>query len=152
MWLLLDSVRESMRAAQNAGQLPSAEKQEAFALSRSHTVAESRLVQTAGGTAAIEISGVLTKSPNLFAMLFGGGNTSYPELIEALAQAQADPSVESIELHIDSPGGHVDGLYAAMEAVKGTPKPTTAVVDKATSAAYMLASQADRIIARNKGE
>jgi ClpP class serine protease len=74
--------------------------------------------------------------------------TEYGYIIEASRQADADPEVESITYEINSPGGYVDGVMDASDAMRQVSKPTMAIVGSmAASAAYWLASQTDRIVA-----
>jgi signal peptide peptidase SppA len=98
------------------------------------------------GVALIPIEGILAKRMGLFQMICGG--QSYTSLQQDLAQALADPSVTSIILTIDSPGGTVDGCEAAGNAIFNarSQKPIVAYVDgKATSAAYWLGSAASQM-------
>jgi ClpP class serine protease len=85
------------------------------------------------------------------AWLFGEDNTTYGEIMQAVAEADADDTVDMINLRIDSPGGHVDGFFDAADAIKAAKKPVVAMVDNATSAAYGLAAQAGKIIAAGRG-
>jgi len=104
-------------------------------------------------TAVINIHGVLTDKPDFSAMFYGGGNTVYSDIISALVDADNDPSVKNIVLSVDSPGGNVVGMFDAMDAIRGTNKPTKAVIrNMAASAAYSLASQADEIVAHNRSD
>lgn len=60
----------------------------------------------------------------------------------------ASESVQTIVLHIDSPGGQVDGTEAFADAIAASSKEVIALVDgTCASAAYWLASAADKIIA-----
>lgn len=152
MWLLEASVRKTIEQAEKAGFMPSAEQQHQF---EARVSAEggvgSRILTMAGRSAEVSIKGVITKAPSFLAMIFGGGNTTYPEIIAALAEADRDDSVEDITLAIDSPGGHFDGLFDALAAIQATNKPVKAVISNlGASAAYALASQADEIIASNR--
>jgi ClpP class serine protease len=100
--------------------------------------------------ANIHVKGVITKEPNIIASLFGGGNVTYPDIIKAVNAADKDDSIESINLYIDSPGGHFDGLFDALEAIRKTKKPVKAIIHNlGASAAYAIASQADEIVAYN---
>ena len=154
MWLLTAAVRQAIEAAEAAGFVPSAEQQARY--EARYGLADgpgqgSRIMTVAGDTARIDVSGVLTKAPDFLAMIFGGGNVTYPEIVQALAEADADPEIKRAELRIDSPGGHVDGLFEAAAAIEGFGKPIKAVVaNQAASAAYTLASQADEIVATNR--
>lgn len=153
MWLLDQAVWESMRQVRLAGFDMTSEQREAFvALQTSDEVSTgSRILSIAGNNAEIMIEGVLTKNPDFFALFLGGGNTTYGEIISALAQVENDPAVDNIVLRIDSPGGSIDGLFSALEAIQKTTKPIKAVVtDLAASAAFALAAKADSIVATNK--
>lgn len=152
MWLLEASVRQAILQAQKAGVMPTVEQQANFEASRlSAGGASSRILSVAGSSAEVAIKGVITKAPSFLAMLFGGGNTTYPEIISALAEADSDPDIEDITLAIDSPGGHFDGLFDTLAAIQGTNKPVKAVVSNVgASAAYAIASQADEIVAANR--
>ena len=62
------------------------------------------------GVAVIPVIGVTAKKMNMFADISGGAST---ELIgRDIRAAINDPAVKSIILHIDSPGGTVDGTQA----------------------------------------
>lgn len=153
MWLLETSVRLAIQQAYKSGTLPTAQQQieyEArYAVSASETA--SRLLTVVGNNAEIEVKGVITKDPSFLAMLFGGGNTTYGEIIAALAEAEADATVDNITLAIDSPGGQFDGLFDALAAIQGTSKPVKALISNVgASAAYAIASQADEIVASNR--
>lgn len=146
MWLVEEKTLNAMTAAIRAGFTPNAESMERF------VAAESRIMAVAGNTAEIKISGVMTNQRDIIAMLFGGGNVTYPDIIDAIASANADPNVTDIVLAFGSaPGGSVDGMIDAMAAVQMSKKPIRATVsNSATSAAYGLASQAQSITAKNK--
>lgn len=152
MWLLEASVRQAILQAQKAGVMPTVEQQANFEASRlSGGASSSRILSVAGSSAEVAVKGVITKTPSFLAMLFGGGNTTYTEIISALAEADSDPDIEDITLAIDSPGGHFDGLFDTLAAIQGTKKPIKAVVSNVgASAAYAIASQADEIVAANR--
>lgn len=153
MWLLALSVKQAIEQAYSAGTLPTVEQQAAYETRYGLDGASdsSRVLTTAGDTAEIAISGVITKAPSFLAMLFGGGNVTYGEIVSALAEADKNPDVKRAELRIDSPGGHFDGLFDAIAAIQSFSKPLRAVVsNQAASAAYALASQADEITATNR--
>lgn len=74
------------------------------------------------------------------------GSQTMQRLITA---ADADPSVKSIVLWIDSPGGQVDGTEALANTVKSLKKPVVAYTDGLmASAAYWIGSSADEIISQ----
>jgi len=77
------------------------------------------------------------------------GLTSYEGIAAQLASMMADPNVSSVVLDINSPGGEATGMFGLAEAIRGYrgKKPIVASVnDVAASAAYGIASQADRIM------
>lgn len=152
MWLLEPSALEAMQKAIEAGVQPTTDQQAEFE-ARAFGANENgpRLLTAAGSSAEIAVSGVLTKSPDFLAMLFGGGNTTYADINAAIAAAEQDSAVEQIILKIDSPGGQFDGLFSTIEALQAAKKPVKAsVTNVAASAAYAIAAQADTIEAVNK--
>lgn len=77
------------------------------------------------------------------------GMTSYEGLEASINRALADDAVSRIVLDINSPGGEATGMARIAEAVRRAKakKPVIALVnDMAASAAYAIASQADRIL------
>lgn len=152
MWLLAAFVKQAIEQAYRNGVLPTAEQQVDYeARYGDYKGDASRVLAVAGDVAEITVSGVITNRPSLMAMLFGGGNVTYPEIIKALAEAQADPAVKRAEMKIDSPGGSIDGLFDTIAAMQGFNKPLKAVVhNQAASAAYSMAAQADEIVAANR--
>lgn len=153
MWLIDPETEKAITKATSEGYTPSSEELihfEAFSAASSEE-AESRIMSIAGDTAEIKIKGALTNSPNIMAMLFGGGNTTYQEIISAINSAEQNDDIKNIVLAVDSPGGSVDGLFMATEAIASAKKHIRAVVSNlATSAAYALVAQADEIVAVNE--
>jgi capsid assembly protease len=103
----------------------------------------------AGSTAEIRVEGVLTKRPDFWAWLLGGGNTTYTSIRQALAVAEQDPNVKTIVLAIDSPGGNVDGLFETLDAISSlrssSKKAIKVRAENAQSAAYGIAAAAGSI-------
>lgn len=101
-----------------------------------------------GDIAVVRLSGFISQKPNLFTLLFGG--TSSAEFASTIQAAMAEPSVGSVIMDVDSPGGEVFGVpeaAAAIRAARGS-KPLIALANPLmASAAYWLASQADEIVA-----
>ncbi len=151
MWLLDQSTYAKLLHAYTSGAPISVEQQQEFvAASLGASADGGRILSIAGDTAEITIAGVLTKTPDFFAKVFGNGNTTYAELISALATADADADVKKVILNVDSPGGTVDGMFEALEALEAFSKPLTArVANLAASAAFAIVSQADSIEATN---
>ncbi|MCK5606835.1 ATP-dependent Clp protease proteolytic subunit, partial [Candidatus Pacearchaeota archaeon] len=107
-----------------------------------------RMLATTGSNAEINIKGVLTNEPDFMARFFGGGNSTYKDIIQSIVLAEQDDNVKTITLKVDSPGGAMIGMVDAMDAIANATKPITAVVSgEALSAAYGLVSQAGTIIA-----
>ena len=153
MWLLEASVRQAIEQAQKSSFMPSAEQQSQFEArfgpSNVHDN-ENRILTVAGNNAEISVKGVITKTPSFMATLFGGGNTTYPDIVSAIAAAEINDTVSNITFAIDSPGGHFDGLFDALSAIKTAKKPTKAIIyNVGASAAFAIASQADEVIASN---
>lgn len=152
LWLLSQDAFEAMQEART-NCVPTVAELEAheatYALSADDVP---RIMSVAGDTAAIQINGVLTDAPDFFARFFGRGNTTYSEIIKSVAMAEMDPAIKTIQLKVNSPGGHAStGWLEAMQAIAGASKPVEALVgDMAASAAYGLVSQAGKITAQNK--
>ena len=152
MWLLEASVRKALEHAEKSGFTPSAEQISQFEARFGGDVSaqDNRLLTIAGENAAISIKGVITQTPSFMAMIFGGGNTSYPEINAAIAAAEQDDSITNITYEVDSPGGGFDGLFNTLAAMQSAKKPSKAMVSSlSASAAYAIASQADKIVASN---
>lgn len=150
MWLVVQSIYDDMQGARASGVNFTADQLAAFD-NQLQAADSSRVMALAGDKAEIHVKGVLTNTPDIFAMFFGGGNTTYPEITAALAEADANPDVKAITMRFDSGGGSISGMFDAIAAMQTTKKPIHAVVGTmAASAAYGLASQADTIEAHNR--
>lgn len=152
MWLLEPETLALMRDLTKAGFTPTADQQQEIvaALGRNED-GTPRILTKAGATARIEITGVLTQTPNIMALIFGGGNTVYSDITQAIADVEADKSVDAVDFFFDTPGGSTAGLFDAMTAIEAMTKPTRAIVgNMAASAGFILASQADKIVASNR--
>lgn len=105
---------------------------------------------TSDGIAVINISGTLVnRSSGMDAF---SGLTSYEELGNEILDAGTDDNIDSILLRIDSPGGEVAGVYDLADLIADVDKPVVASVDDAAfSAAYLLASAADKIYVTRTG-
>jgi len=148
MWFVLDSIRQQIEKAMSSGMQFTADEREAIEVKSG----SNGKLTLSGKSAVIPIEGVLTEKRDFFAAWFGGGNTTYPDIISAIKEADGSNDVEDIILAINSPGGNVNGLFPTMDAIRDAKKPVKALVrNMATSAAYGLASQADEIFASNRG-
>src|SRR5262245_43749290 len=110
-------------------------------------LANTRSVTVRDGVATIPVCGPLFRHAGLFTKLSGA--TSYEAIRKDLQQCLDDPSVQSILLHIDSPGGEAKGvadLAAAIYAARDV-KPIKCYVEQGCSAAYWLAAATSEIVA-----
>lgn len=85
------------------------------------------------------------------------GLQAYGDIAEAIATAMDDASVRGVILDVDSPGGEVGGLFDLVEQIQAirsaSAKPLWAVANEsALSAAYAIASAADRLYVTRTGE
>jgi signal peptide peptidase SppA len=104
-------------------------------------------VQAQGGIAVIPICGILAyKSDDFMEWLFG--DTSYETIREQFQTALADPNISGIVFDVDSPGGEVCGCFDLADEIYNARgiKPISSVVNEvAYSAAYLLASSAEKV-------
>lgn len=104
------------------------------------------------GIAVIPIHGTLVK--RTLGLEAASGLTSYQDIGAMLDAALADPSVTGILLDIDSPGGEASGSFELARRVReaAAVKPVWAVADDAAfSAAYAIASAAERLVVTETG-
>lgn len=104
------------------------------------------------GIAVIEIAGTLVHRGAWIGQ--SSGLTSYEGIAAQLQAAISDPVIRAIALDIDSFGGEVAGAFDLADRIRAARqlKPVQAfVADHALSAAYALASQADRIVLPRTG-
>ena len=85
------------------------------------------------------------------------GLQAYGDIADAIAAAMDDASVRGVILDVDSPGGEVGGLFDLVEQIQAirsaSAKPLWAVANEsALSAAYAIASTADRLYVTRTGE
>lgn len=106
----------------------------------------------AGPVAIVEVQGTLVHK--LGSLRPWSGMTGYDGIRQNLFAALDDPAAKAIVLDIDSPGGEVAGCFDLVDTIyqaRGT-KPIWAILnDSAYSAAYAIASAADRIIVPRTG-
>jgi len=89
-----------------------------------------------------------------FPYQLGSWATGYDYIEQALARGIADPAVRGIALVVDSPGGMVAGCFELADKIyeARAKKPIRAFAsDSAYSAAYALASSAERITVTRSG-
>lgn len=105
-----------------------------------------------GAVAVIPIYGMIEHRSSFLLDLFGG--TSIEDIRSSLRAAVADPSIGSIVLDIDSPGGGVAGvteLCAEIRAARAQKRVVAVANTTAASAAYWLAAQADHVLVSPSG-
>lgn len=110
---------------------------------------------TDAGIAVVPVLGPLVARGDWLTELFGA--SVYGEVGDAVEAALADPAVRGVLLEIDSPGGEVAGMFDLVDRLgalrQGAGKPLWAVAsESATSAAYAIASTAERIYVTQTGE
>jgi ClpP class serine protease len=111
----------------------------------------SQTAQIRGDTAVIPVVGPIFRRANLFARVSGA--TSTETLAADLTTAAEDPNIKQIVLNMDSPGGQANGIAELAQMIRAIDKPVIAYVDgMAASAAYWLASAADRIVLSKTAE
>jgi signal peptide peptidase SppA len=104
------------------------------------------------GIAVIPIHGTLVK--RTLGLEAASGLTSYQDIGAMLDGALTDASVKGILLDVDSPGGEASGSFELARRVREATavKPVWAVAnDAAFSAAYAIASSAERIVVTETG-
>ena len=111
---------------------------------------EATWLNITNGVALIDVSGVLVHK----SAWWGWGETSYDAIATDFVEAISRAEVNGIALMVDSPGGEVSGMFDLadmMFELRGI-KPVWAILDDcAYSAAYALASSADRIVVPRTG-
>jgi signal peptide peptidase SppA len=103
------------------------------------------------GVLMVPVKGVLLKD---FPYADGGYATGYEYIAEAMKRGMDDDDVKGIALLIDSPGGMVSGNFDLVDKMYGMrgQKPVQAfAADSAYSAAYSIASSADKITVSRSG-
>jgi signal peptide peptidase SppA len=117
---------------------------------RSRSGADERAYRVEDGTAVIPISGLIAKHAWQVNDVSQPRGVAVEDLHGMLDEALADDAVERIFLHIESPGGTVDGMADLGDAIwaANREKPVVAFADaSAQSGAYWLGSQAGLFLA-----
>lgn len=108
--------------------------------------------EVVAGVAIIEVYGTLVQK--LGSLRPWSGMTGYDGIRQNFLMALSDPDVKAIMLDIDSPGGEVAGCFDLVDAIyraRGK-KPIWSILNEcAYSAAYAIASAADRVIVPRTG-
>ena len=105
-------------------------------------------VYDSNGVRVIEAHGVMAKGADGY---LGFVDTGL--LREAILAADADPEVDAVVIDWDSPGGYVDGVMDAADAVAMANKPVISYASGlCCSAAYWIASASDSVIASRSAD
>jgi signal peptide peptidase SppA len=107
---------------------------------------------TPEGIALLDVNGTLVRKS--FGLRPWSGMTSYEWLSGELATALADSDVRGLLLCCDSPGGEVAGLFDVVDefyAARGQKPIFASICEQACSAAYAVASAADKIYITRTG-
>lgn len=102
---------------------------------------------TDDGIAVIPVDGALAYAPDAWEMLFDGVE-DIRSVSACLSRLKKDPKVPGAVLNINSPGGMMMGGFDLAEEVASFGKPIVAYSGgQMASLAYLIASQADEIVA-----
>lgn len=104
------------------------------------------------GVAVIPVCGTLVQK--LGSLRPYSGMTGYDGIRQNFLMALTDPEVKAICLDIDSPGGEVSGCFDLVDTIHAArgDKPIWSILNEnAFSAAYAIASAADRIVVPRTG-
>jgi signal peptide peptidase SppA len=115
---------------------------------------QSRAVAAGENVAVIPVHGIIAHRASMVEGACAQAGTSTELLEQMIAKAVADPSVRSIVLDVDSPGGAVSGVQEVADAIfrAREQKPIAAVANStASSAAYWIASAAHEIFVTPSG-
>lgn len=109
-----------------------------------------RAYEVSNGVALVPVRGVLAKHADQVGGISQPSGMSFEAIQRNIRTAIADPEVRAILLHVESPGGSVDGTQATADVIAeaAAAKRTVAYIDGlGASAAYWLACQADEVFA-----
>jgi capsid assembly protease len=143
-WAILPEVLQTILSiAQGENESP-----EALAERLGRPLQNTRTVINREGVAVLPVSGPIFRYANVFTEISGA--TSVEILATDFRAALDDPDVRGIVLEIDSPGGQIAGISEFADQVANAGKPTVAYIsDLGASAAYWIASAADRVVIRD---
>jgi ClpP class serine protease len=103
------------------------------------------------GVAHIGVRGLLMQKADPILAYFGIENTGYDEILQGIAEAEADVNVKSVDFDTDTPGGDAAGVDLVAQAIQDMKKPNRGVVHtRADSSGYYIISQTDEIVATSR--
>jgi signal peptide peptidase SppA len=142
-WMILpDSLNQILAIVERTNDAP-----EMVAAKLGRPLENTRTVENRNGVAVIPVTGPIFRYASLFTRVSGA--SAVEDMAVDFNEALANPSVKSIVLEIDSPGGEASGIneFADMIYNARGQKPITAYVSSyGCSAAYWIASAADEIV------
>jgi capsid assembly protease len=110
-------------------------------------------LSSGGNVAVLPIYGVISHRASMD--ISGGGGFNIQGFRQRFRQALDEPSISTIVLDVDSPGGSVDGvdeLAKEIHQARGQKKIVAVANTLAASAAYYIASAADEFVVTPSGE
>ena len=141
-WLILpDALDNILSIAQRSNDVEALETRLGKQLEHTHTVTNRN------GVAVIPVTGPIFRYANLFTRISGA--TSTEVLATDIQTALDDPSIKSIVLNIDSPGGVASGINELANLIyqgRDKKKITAYIGGTGASAAYWIASAAHEIV------
>ena len=109
------------------------------------------LAHRVGSVGVLTLNGPIFPKANMMTEMSGA--TSLEQFATEFRNLQADPAVASILMNIDSPGGLSDMVDEMAAEIHNSSKPVWSVANTAAnSAAYYLASQADKMFVTPSGQ
>ena len=106
-----------------------------------------------GGVAVLSINGFIEMRCSRFTEFFGG--TSTEMFASRFSAAMGDPNVSEIVIDVNSPGGEVAGVQELSDLIfkaRGTKRITAIANPLAASAAFWIATAADRLVVTPSGD
>lgn len=105
------------------------------------------MAQMAGETAIVRVNGGLVSGSAGWKRFFG--ITGYEDIKAALLESMGRQDVKSILLHVNSPGGSVNGMQATADLIReiSKVKPMATVAATACSAGYWLGASTGYVVA-----
>ena len=106
-----------------------------------------------GNEAHLYIYGPLTSKPDPYIVLYSYFTTTYQSIQNDIEQIKNNADVEKVYLHINSPGGLVEGVDDTWKAIINLRKDYEVIAineGDIASAAYWLASAANKIVATSE--
>jgi len=98
-----------------------------------------------GPVKTLNVSGRIMPESNIMTYLMGG--TSVEAMKKKLDRAEENPNIRQVVMRFNSPGGSATGVPSLTAKIRNMETQTVAYGDKMLSAAYHIASAADKVYA-----